>query len=548
MYCANCGKNNRDTETFCAHCGAALPSVVAQKDVQDAVDAYENEAAPETESAGSKNVVTTILIIVLSVFLLGALIGLGFLAKDWFDSNETEQDKAPEPSYTQPVSQEGMTEANPYYACYKAYESYVLPESSTSYITRAQLEAMSQEELTIALQEIYARHGRVFSDTDLQTYFDSRSWYSAGGVTELNTYEKANVILLDVFITQQGGTYSQPGNPYLGLTSGTSSYLLNGSQNRYLEASDLKDLTEKELILARNEIYARHGYVFSDEDLQTYFCTKSWYTPAGTIVSETSLNEYESNNIKLVQIYERRLDGIDFDYENRYMEFYSSTRDYIVPNSSYRTVSDSELANLKQFECAIARNEIFARHGYAFADEELLDYFLMHDWYNPGGKIGDSSKIDLSSTEKENVEILGAAEDVLEDMPENLHNLNHNLSSTVTYDAFSIQIPSYWSDYAVNKSSDMKFCEKVTYDNTDRDGMLFYFSIVPMDQEPAAASYRMVGILTDSNGVQYKLVAVYPSDVRYHICARGLYQAMSGDIDRILNSVTAVNGYTFTAY
>lgn len=545
MYCANCGKNNRDSETFCAHCGAALPSVAAQKDVQDAVDAYENEKAPETENRSNKNMVTTILIIVLSVFLLGALIGLGFLVKNWIANNDSPKFDSPEPSYTQPQDQEGMNESNPYYACYKAYESYVLPESSNSYITRSHLQAMSQEELTIALQEIYARHGRVFSDTELQAYFDARSWYSAGGVTELNTYEKANVILLDVYITQQSGTFSQPGNPYLGLTSGTSSYLLNGSQSRYLEASDLKNLTEKELILARNEIYARHGFVFSDEDLQTYFCTKSWYTPAGTIVSETSLNEHESNNIKLIQMYERRLDGIDFDYENRYMEFYSSTRDYILPNSSYRAVTDSDVANLKQFECSIARNEIFARHGYAFADEELLDYFLMHDWYNPGGKIGDSTKVDLSSTEKENVKILGEAEDVLEDMPEHINNLNHNLSSTVTYDAFSVKIPAYWSDYAVNKSSDMKFCEKVTYDNTDHDGMLFYFSVIPMEQEPQMPSYRQVGVLIDSNGVQYKLIAVFPSDVRYHVCARSLYQAMSGDIDRVLNSVQAVNGYTF---
>ena len=223
----------------------------------------------------------------------------------------------------------------------------------------------------------------------------------------------------------------------------------------------------------------------------------------------------------------------------------SSTRDYILPGSSYRTVTDSDVANLKQFECSIARNEIFARHGYAFADEELLDYFLMHDWYNPGGKLGDSNKIDLSSTEKENVKILGEAEDVLEDMPEHINNLNHNLSSTVTYDAFSVKIPAYWSDYAVNKSSDMKFCEKVTYDNTDRDGMLFYFSVIPMEQEPQMPSYRQVGVLTDSNGVQYKLIAVFPSDVRYHVCARSLYQAMSGDINRVLNSVEAVNGYTF---
>lgn len=30
------------------------------------------------------------------------------------------------------------------------------------------------------------------------------------------------------------------------------------------------------------------------------------------------------------------------------------------------------------------RNEIFARHGHRFADQELRDYFFQRPWYRPG--------------------------------------------------------------------------------------------------------------------------------------------------------------------
>jgi hypothetical protein len=36
---------------------------------------------------------------------------------------------------------------------------------------------MDEQELTLALNEIYARHGRRFNSAELQKYFDAQSWY-----------------------------------------------------------------------------------------------------------------------------------------------------------------------------------------------------------------------------------------------------------------------------------------------------------------------------------------------------------------------------------
>lgn len=54
---------------------------------------------------------------------------------------------------------------------------YVLPDSDSVVISREQLEGLSEGDLRIARNEIYARHGRMFNSADLQQYFNAKSWY-----------------------------------------------------------------------------------------------------------------------------------------------------------------------------------------------------------------------------------------------------------------------------------------------------------------------------------------------------------------------------------
>ena len=53
----------------------------------------------------------------------------------------------------------------------------ILPESSYRYLFSEEILQFSKEELRIARNEIYARHGRKFSSRDLQEYFESCDWY-----------------------------------------------------------------------------------------------------------------------------------------------------------------------------------------------------------------------------------------------------------------------------------------------------------------------------------------------------------------------------------
>lgn len=59
----------------------------------------------------------------------------------------------------------------------------------------------------------------------------------------------------------------------------------------------------------------------------------------------------------------------------------SSAGDYILPDSSTRLYSASELQSYSQYELMLARNEIYARHGRGFNDQEIRQYFQSKSWY-----------------------------------------------------------------------------------------------------------------------------------------------------------------------
>ena len=79
-------------------------------------------------------------------------------------------------------------------------------------------------------------------------------------------------------------------------------YILPDSNSRMLTEADLANLSDRELMLARNEIFARHGFIFSTQWLQGYFLTQGWYrgtTPASQFDSSV-FNSYERANIDLI--------------------------------------------------------------------------------------------------------------------------------------------------------------------------------------------------------------------------------------------------------
>ena len=75
------------------------------------------------------------------------------------------------------------------------------------------------------------------------------------------------------------------------------------ASTRRLTNSDVNYLTKYQLKIMRNEIFARHGYIFQTTDMRNYFSDQSWYNPRFSNVNNL-LSNTEKQNIELIKRYE----------------------------------------------------------------------------------------------------------------------------------------------------------------------------------------------------------------------------------------------------
>jgi len=76
------------------------------------------------------------------------------------------------------------------------------------------------------------------------------------------------------------------------------------SSSRLLTSSDLSNLTKRDLKIMRNEVFARHGYIFKTFDMRHYFSQQNWYRPIYNDVTD-QLSDIEKNNVELIKSYEK---------------------------------------------------------------------------------------------------------------------------------------------------------------------------------------------------------------------------------------------------
>lgn len=77
------------------------------------------------------------------------------------------------------------------------------------------------------------------------------------------------------------------------------------TSSRLLTEEDIKGFSKSDLSIMRNEIFARHGYIFQDPMLQEHFSQMPWYTPQQDDISQITLSSVEQNNVLFIQRYEQ---------------------------------------------------------------------------------------------------------------------------------------------------------------------------------------------------------------------------------------------------
>lgn len=86
-------------------------------------------------------------------------------------------------------------------------------------------------------------------------------------------------------------------------------------------------------------------------------------------------------------------------------------KDYIIPESGTRLLKESDIKGMSRYDLALARNEIYARHGRKFQTAEYNTYFTSKSWYkiNPNYNYSDDDS-NLNDIEIKNVQMILSAE------------------------------------------------------------------------------------------------------------------------------------------
>lgn len=158
-------------------------------------------------------------------------------------------------------------------------QEYLLPDSDTRLLTDADVSGLSPEELRIAKNEIYARHGRMFTSEDLKEYFESKSWYQGSVPAEafsesvFSQTEKDNITFIQKYIDDPSRVAADTGYRERGLAINDSHAIpqIPGIYHYYSDTSD-KNRMSMEL-----DVEGGRAYVSFNEDGHQHMRSQELY-------------------------------------------------------------------------------------------------------------------------------------------------------------------------------------------------------------------------------------------------------------------------------
>ena len=117
---------------------------------------------------------------------------------------------------------------------------------------------------------------------------------------------------------------------------------------------DLSSKSYMELVLLRNEIFARNGYLFKDAALRGYFNQFKWYQPLWGIPDfKVKLNDQEAKFVEKLLTLERE------KLKDKYVTVNGNrlvSPDFVINSIQYQTINDSLMVNLRKMNFALARS------------------------------------------------------------------------------------------------------------------------------------------------------------------------------------------------
>ena len=330
-YCKNCGTKMVNGKSFCTACGTKTEEAAA-------ISPEPSRARPDRAKIGIWHDKR----FKIALALVGVLLVIGitfFVTKGPFREDEMANRVEREPTEKTYNAKAGDVSSEG-----KGLESYIEQLEDIEITYQSQSYDLGEWELTEINGKLYMTAEEIPNDS-LQQIF---SLYDRGHLAPLKTWAKEvfavaeeislnqslpvaievgnqcsplvpTTLPLSVINNYSGSCgYSIPvlngeeqsdfvlmANTPVFSTSAAVDYILHDSDVRILGLSDISELSKDELRLARNEIYARNGYVFQSDDLQAYFSVKSWYVADPSY--DSSLSATEKRNVELIKAREENM-------------------------------------------------------------------------------------------------------------------------------------------------------------------------------------------------------------------------------------------------
>lgn len=192
--CKNCGEIYSEEIKFCMKCGEPLAAM------------EEAKANVKPKEKMPRMLIAAICVFVVVAVAVGIKLYLNYSdnTKSVEESEAKAEENKPEEAAEQKVSNDNASEnssqtvnesqsVSPEQDANSADQTevletepepetdnsdYILQDSGTRLLNEQDLAGLSKAELRKARNEIFARHGRKFKDSELQAYFDSQPWYN----------------------------------------------------------------------------------------------------------------------------------------------------------------------------------------------------------------------------------------------------------------------------------------------------------------------------------------------------------------------------------
>lgn len=289
MICKNCGQELNENAKFCVYCGTETAASKAELNL-DAPSKGNNKICLPIIIIAGAGFLIVIAIIIAIIFGIISHNRQEAITSISYDYEIEQTDDTSENILDETDSNDDMISNNDIDEDIDISSEYILATSDTSLLSNEDLMHYTEEELRIARNEIYARHGLIFQSEDLSTHFSNTSWYngtvSSTSEINLSSTEKQNIEIIQAFETSASIGNSTTVNVFYVDKFSVSDNLLTlvcdaGSFNTGTYTS-FTDTYETFTFPVSNDCTYTHQYVDNTADSLTYDSMKSTLETART--------------------------------------------------------------------------------------------------------------------------------------------------------------------------------------------------------------------------------------------------------------------------